>query len=103
MIRIRTCYNCRRSSVIDFKPGERFGVQDAVSVRLEANLKDAHMLKHFRGLMVEPFDPNLFVLSTGSSYAEMLSPSFGIEMGLKPTPTGWYLAKGAMRLGAIEP
>lgn len=89
--------------VIDYQQNKPFGVEDAVTVRLEASLKDSPMLKYFKGLPVEPFDPNIFTLSTGSAYAEMLLPSFGIEMGLKPTPTGWYLAKGAMRLGAIEP
>ncbi|MDH4396169.1 MAG: hypothetical protein QE278_10850 [Limnobacter sp.] len=85
---------------IDFTENKALGVDDAVSARFEASLKDAEMLKYFRGLLVEPFDPNTFTLSTGTAYAETLSPRFSLEMSLRPTQTGWYLAKGASGLGA---
>jgi len=84
---------------IDFQENKALGVEDAVSARFEASLKDAEMLRYFKGLLVEPFDPNTFTLSTGTAYAETLSPSFGLEMSLRPTQTGWYLARGTSGLG----
>jgi hypothetical protein len=84
---------------IDFKENKALGIEEAVSARFEASLKDAEMLRYFKGLLVEPFDPNTFTLSTGTAYAETLSPRFSLEMSFRPTQTGWYLAKGTSGLG----
>ena len=78
---------------VDFVQNKPFGHKKAVSARFEANLKDAHMLSHFRNLKVESFDPTVFSLSSGTAVASTLQPSFVIEMALRPTNTGWYLAK----------
>lgn len=78
---------------VDFNENKPFGLDDAVSARFEASLKDAHMLSHFKNLKVESFDPSVFTLNTGTAVASTLQPSFVIEMALRPTHTGWYLAK----------
>jgi hypothetical protein len=78
---------------VDYIRNKPFGQEDAVSARFEASLKDAHMLNHFKNLKVESFDPSVFTLSTGTAVAGTLQPSFVIEMALRPTHTGWYLAK----------
>ena len=82
---------------MDFVENKPFGLGDAVSARFEANLKDAHMLHHYRNLKVESFDPSVFTLSTGTAVAGTLQPSFVIEMALRPTHTGWYLAKNGIQ------
>lgn len=81
--------------VIDFTEAPELGEDEAVTVRVEANLKDAHMLRYFNNLKVEPFDPAIFTLATGVAYADSLNPSFSIVMALKPTRYGWFLAKGS--------
>lgn len=78
---------------VDFNENKPFGLEDAVSARFEASLKDAHMINHFKNLKVESFDPSVFTLTTGTAVAGTLQPSFVIEMALRPTHTGWYLAK----------
>lgn len=78
---------------VDFNENKPFGLDDAVSARFEASLKDAHMINHFKNLKVESFDPSVFTLTTGTAVAGTLQPSFVIEMALRPTHTGWYLAK----------
>ncbi|MCR2745368.1 hypothetical protein [Limnobacter parvus] len=78
---------------VDFNENKPFGLDDAVSARFEASLKDAHMINHFKNLKVESFDPSVFTLTTGTAVASTLQPSFVIEMALRPTHTGWYLAK----------
>ena len=78
---------------VDYLQNKPFGLDDAVSARFEATLKDAHMLNHFKNLKVESFDPGVFTLSSGTAVAATLKPSFVIEMALRPTNTGWYLAK----------
>lgn len=78
---------------VDHIQNKPFGMEDAVSARFEASLKDAHMLNHFKNLKVESFDPSVFTLSTGTAVASTLQPTFVIEMALRPTHTGWYLAK----------
>jgi hypothetical protein len=96
-------------NVIDFEENQPLGVPDAVTVRFNATLKDAHMLKYFKDLSLESFDSSVFVLGTGSAYGSTLTPSFIIEMSLRPTSTGWYLAKGAVEkvsenlLDRVEP
>ena len=82
--------------VIDYTENQPMGVADAVTVRFQASLKDLHMLKYFKDVKVEAFDPSIFVLSTGTAYGSTLNPNFTIEMALRPTTTGWYLAKGAL-------
>lgn len=82
-------------SVVDHDENQALGLKDAVTARFHVTLKDAYMLKHFKDLKVESFDPTVFVLTTGTAYASTLSPNFAIEMALRPTSTGWYLAKGA--------
>lgn len=81
---------------VDFNENKPFGLKDAVSARFEASLKDAHMLNHFKNLKVESFDPSVFTLTTGTAVASTLQPSFVIEMALRPTHTGWYLAKNGV-------
>ena len=81
---------------IDHVQNKPFGIDEAVSVRFEASLKDAYMLNHFKNLKVESFDPSVFTLSTGTAVASTLQPSFVIEMALRPTHTGWYLAKNGL-------
>lgn len=83
-------------NVIDFEENQPLGVPDAVTVRFHAQLKDAHMLNYFKDLKVESFDSSIFALSTGTAYGSTLLPDFTIEMSLRPTSTGWYLAKGAL-------
>lgn len=78
---------------VDYLQNKPFGLEDAVSARFEASLKDAHMLNYFKNLKVESFDPSVFTLSSGTAVAATLQPSFVIEMALRPTNTGWYLAK----------
>lgn len=78
---------------VDYVENKPFGLEDAVTARFEASLKDAHMLKHFKNLKVESFDPSVFTLGTGTALAGTLQPTFVIEMALRPTHTGWYLAK----------
>ncbi len=82
---------------LDYRENKPMGQEDAVTARFEASLKDAHMLRHFRNLKVESFDPSVFVLESGTAFAGNLHPSFVIEMALRPAPTGWYLAKNASR------
>ena len=82
---------------VDYLQNKPFGLDDAVSARFEASLKDAHMINHFKNLKVESFDPTVFTLSTGTAIASTLQPSFVIEMALRPTHTGWYLAKNGVR------
>ncbi len=84
-------------NLIDYQENQPFGVQGAVTARFKVSLKDGHMLKHFKDLKVESFDPKVFALETGQAFGAALSPSFNIEMALRPTSTGWYLAKGALR------
>jgi len=84
-------------NTVDYIQNKPFGDEDAVSARFEASLKDAHMLNHFKNLKVESFDPTVFTLSTGTAIASTLQPSFVIEMALRPTHTGWYLAKNGVR------
>lgn len=88
--------------VIDYREDKPFGLDKAVTARFKANLKDAEMLRHFRGLKVESFDPAIFTLSTGTAFADDLQPEFVVEMALHPASTGWYLAKGADEVHAIE-
>lgn len=83
-------------SVVDHQENQALGLNDGVTARFQVTLKDAYMLKHFKDLKVESFDPSVFVLTTGTAYASTLSPNFAIEMALRPTATGWYLAKGAV-------
>lgn len=84
-------------NTVDYIQNKPFGDEDAVSARFEASLKDAHMLNHFKNLKVESFDPSVFTLSTGTAIASTLQPTFVIEMALRPTHTGWYLAKNGAR------
>lgn len=81
--------------LIEYRKNKPMGLDDAVTARFEATLKDPQMLKYFRNLKVEPFDPNLFTLTQGVAYAETLSPSFVVDIALRPTPNGWFLANGA--------
>lgn len=83
-------------STVDYTQNKPFGLNDAVTARFAANLKDAHMLKHFKNLKVESFDPSVFTLTTGTALAGTLQPNFVIEMALHPTNTGWYLAKNGV-------
>ncbi|HEY1057131.1 MAG TPA: hypothetical protein VGE55_00215 [Limnobacter sp.] len=83
-------------STVDYTENKPFGQSDAVTARFQASLKDAHMLKYFKDLKVESFDPTIFVLSTGTAYGSTLEPNFTVEMAMRPTTTGWYLAKGAV-------
>lgn len=83
-------------NTLDYEQNKPFGVPDAATARFTANLKDAHMLKHFRNLKVESFDPTVFNLTTGTALAGSLQSGFMIEMALRPTPTGWYLAKNGV-------
>jgi len=80
---------------LDYRENKPIGQEDAVTARFEASLKDAHMIRHFRNLKVESFDPSVFVLDPGTVFAGSLQPTFVIEMALRPTTTGWYLAKNA--------
>lgn len=82
---------------VDYLQNKPFGLDDAVSARFEATLKDAHMVNHFKNLKVESFDPTVFTLSSGTAIAGTLQPSFVIEMALRPTNTGWYLAKNGVQ------
>jgi hypothetical protein len=82
---------------VDYVQNKPFGLEDAVSARFEASLKDAHMLNHFKNLKVESFDPTVFTLGTGTAVADTLQPTFTIEMALRPTQTGWYLAKSGSK------
>lgn len=84
-------------NTVDYVQNKPFGDEDAVSARFEASLKDAHMLNHFKNLKVESFDPTVFTLSTGTAVAGTLTPTFVIEMALRPTHTGWYLAKNGAK------
>lgn len=84
---------------VDYQANSPFGVNGAVTGRFKATLKDPHLLNLFRNLRVESFDPTVFVLSTGSAFAGDLEQHFVIEMALAPTPTGWFLAKGAAGQG----
>jgi hypothetical protein len=86
-------------STVDYSENRPFEQDDAVTARFAASLKDAHMLHHFRNLKVESFDPTVFTLSTGTAVASTLQPSFVIEMALRPTNTGWYLAKNGVSPG----
>lgn len=79
-------------AVVDFHENKPLGISDAATVRFSASLKDPHMIRHFKNLKVESFDSSIFVLGNGTQYASTLSPGFLIEMALRPTPTGWYLA-----------
>jgi hypothetical protein len=81
---------------IDYKKNKPFNLEDAVSARFEVTLKDAYLLNHFKNLKVESFDPTVFNLTMGTALASTLSPSFVIEMALRPTQTGWYLAKNGV-------
>ncbi|HEX4855511.1 MAG TPA: hypothetical protein VFV28_01780 [Limnobacter sp.] len=80
----------------DYEQNQPFGVKDAATARFTANLKDAHMLRHFKDLKVESFDPTVFNLVTGTAVASTLQSGFTIEMALRPTSTGWYLAKNGV-------
>ncbi|HEX4916629.1 MAG TPA: hypothetical protein VFV43_01895 [Limnobacter sp.] len=82
-------------NTVDYIKNKPFGLENAATARFQATLKDAHMLRHFKDLKVESFDPTVFVLNPGTVYAGNLSPNFVIEMALHPTPTGWFLAKSA--------
>lgn len=78
---------------LNYVENKPFGQKDAVSASFQASLKDMHMINHFKNLKVESFDPTVFTLSTGTAVAATLQPTFTIEMALRPTSTGWYLAK----------
>ncbi|HEX4842619.1 MAG TPA: hypothetical protein VFV57_03040 [Limnobacter sp.] len=84
-------------NTVDYVQNKPFGLEDAATARFQATLKDAHMLRYFKDLKVESFDPTVFVLNPGTAFASSLAPSFVIEMALHPTPTGWFLAKSASR------
>lgn len=84
-------------AVVDYAQNSPLGLEDAVTARFQATLKDAHMLRHFKDLKVESFDPSVFVLNPGTTFASNLSPNFTIEMALHPTTTGWFLAKNASK------
>lgn len=87
-------------STLDYTQNQPFGQEEAVTARFAASLKDAHMLKHFKNLKVESFDPTVFTLTTGTAVASTLQPTFVIEMALRPSHTGWYLAKNGVSTGA---
>ena len=78
---------------IDFTQNTSLGIPDAVTGRFLASLQDAPILKHFKNLKIESFDPSLFVLSDGIAYGSILQPNFVIEMALRPTQSGWFLAR----------
>lgn len=81
--------------LIEYRKNEPMGLEDGVTARFEATLKDAHMLNYFRNLKVEPFDPNIFTLAQSVAYADSLAPSFVVDIALRPTSNGWFLASGA--------
>lgn len=81
--------------LIEYRKDSPLGLEKAVTARFEATLKDAHILSYFKNLKVEPFDPNIFTLTTGVAYADALAPSFAIDMALRPTSSGWFLARTA--------
>lgn len=83
--------------LIEYRKDSPLGLDEAVTARFEATLKDAHILNHFKNLKVEPFDPNIFTLTTGFAYAESLAPTFALDMALRPTPNGWFLARTAFQ------
>ena len=72
------------NKTIDYAHNKPFGLKDAVSARFDATLKDAHMLNHFKNLKVESVVPSV------------------IEMALRPTHTGWYLAKSGVKSAALS-
>ncbi|HEX4880684.1 MAG TPA: hypothetical protein VFV39_12615 [Limnobacter sp.] len=90
-------------STVDYIQNKPFGLEGAATARFQATLKDAHMLRHFKDLKVESFDPTVFVLNPGTAFAGTLAPSFVIEMALNPTPTGWFLAKNSSPKLASNP
>ncbi|MDX1668653.1 MAG: hypothetical protein R3194_04495, partial [Limnobacter sp.] len=83
--------------LIEYRKDSPLGLEEAVTARFEASLKDPHVLAYFKGLKVEPFDPNIFTLATGVAYAETLVPTFALDMALRPTPEGWFLARHAFK------
>lgn len=83
--------------LIEYRKDSPLGLEEAVTARFEAKLKDAHILSYFKNLKVEPFDPNIFTLTTGVAYADALAPSFAMDMALRPTSSGWFLAKTAFQ------
>ncbi|NJM32047.1 MAG: hypothetical protein HC848_03105 [Limnobacter sp.] len=78
--------------LISYEKDQPMGFADAVTARFRVGLKDPHMLRYFRDLKVEPFNPNIFALSTGVAFAGDLLPSFAIDMALKPN--GIWLVLG---------
>jgi hypothetical protein len=71
-----------------------FGVPGAVTARFYARIKEDGVLRHFKHLKLESFNSSVFVLETGTALGETLQEGFVMDMTLRPTHSGWYLAKG---------
>lgn len=80
--------------LIEYRADKPLGFEEGVTARFEVSLKEPGTLKHFRDLKLEPFDPNLFTLTTGTAFGEDLFPTFFVDIPMYPTSLGWILARG---------
>ncbi len=79
--------------LVEYRKDKPMGLEQAVSARFVASLKEPGLLKHFRTLKLEPFDPTVFTLTAGTAFGEDLFPNFTIDIALHPTSLGWVLAR----------